>query len=318
MSLPVPRVSVGMAVYNGENFIRDAVESILGQTYADLELIICDNDSSDRTQQICEEYAAHDPRVRYYRNSRNLGVVPNLNRAFELSHGTYFKWADHDDILAPEFLERSVGVLDSEPAVVLCFPRTKVIDGSGNVLEEYDPLPKTDSLPPHTRFGNLILAPDGRAIQSMGLMRADAARKTGLNGSYPSSDEVFLAHLALLGEFREIPERLLYYRIHPKQSTKGVLASERARVLFVDTSLKGKTVLIKWPYLKDCIAAINTAPIGIPERVRCYGQLGRWLLLRKNMRSMTKDVLLAIHLHIPIFPRIHQEALDAANGVEIK
>nr|HMN29760.1 hypothetical protein [Caldilineaceae bacterium] len=114
----------------------------------------------------------------------------------------------------------------------------------------------------------------------------------------------------------EIPERLLSYRIHPKQSTKGVLASERARVLFIDTSLKGKTVLIKWPYLKDCCFAINHAPISLYQRVLCYGQLLRWLSIRKNYRSLAKDLLLALHERIPLFSQLHQEVQETTNQID--
>jgi glycosyltransferase involved in cell wall biosynthesis len=305
-----------MAVYNGENYIREAVDSILCQTYSNFELIISDNASTDKTQQICEEYKAKDDRVKYYRNEKNLGAVPNLNRVFKLSSGEYFKWADHDDNLAADFLAKCVAVLDKNQTVGVCFPRAKLIDAHGNLIGDYDPLPKTDSQQPHTRFGNLIVYPDGRAIQTMGLIRAKLLQKTHLNGSYPSSDEVLMAHLALLGNFFEVPERLIYYRIHPKQSSKGILASERARVLFVDTSLKNKTVLIKWPYLKDCLYAIHHAPISSYQRVRCYIHLLQWLMVQKNFRSMSKDTLLVIHGMLPIFPQLYREVQETANAAE--
>ncbi|MBE7474452.1 MAG: glycosyltransferase family 2 protein [Anaerolineae bacterium] len=308
-----PRVSIGLTLFNGEKYIRETIDSILSQTFTNFELIISDNASTDSSQQICEEYAAKDERIKYYRNVKNLGVAPNLNRVFELSSGEYFKWADHDDILAPDFLMRCVEVLDNYSEVAVCFPKTKLIDENGVFIGDYDPLPKTDSRKAHIRFGNLITAPDGRAIQTMGLTRSSLLKKTVMNRSYPASDEVLLANLALLGYFYEIPERLLFYRIHPKQSTKGVLASERARVLFFDTSLKGKIVLIKWPYLKDCLLIINQAPINVYERILCYFQVLKWLLIRKNFRSMTKDILLAIHETIPLFPGLYQDVLETTN-----
>ena len=97
------RVSIGMPVFNGEKYLRESIESILDQTYQNFELIISDNASTDRTQEICLEYARKDNRISYYRNDKNLGGPRNYNRVFELSSAEYFKWAAYDDVLAPEF-----------------------------------------------------------------------------------------------------------------------------------------------------------------------------------------------------------------------
>ena len=127
----MPRVSIGLPVYNGEKFIREAIDSIFSQTFEDFELIISDNGSTDRTQQICQAYAAQDLRIRYYRNKKNIGAARNYNLVFELASGEYFKWAAHDDLCAPEYLERCVEILDRDPDVVLCYPKTSIIDEHG-------------------------------------------------------------------------------------------------------------------------------------------------------------------------------------------
>jgi glycosyltransferase involved in cell wall biosynthesis len=307
-----PRVSLGMPVYNGERYLEKTLDSVLAQTYTDFELVISDNGSSDRTQEICERYAAMDPRVKYHRNSKNIGIAPNFNRAYELTSGEYFKWTDYDDLLAPTFLERCVEVLDKHPNVACAFPRTKLIDQNDDLIRDFEPPDDSCSPEAHIRFKSLILDPDHIVSQVSGLMRADLVGKTVMHGSYPCSDEVFLAHLALLGDFYEIPEFLFLYRIHPKQSTKGVLASERARVRFFDTSLEGKVVLIKWLYFKNCIYAIDHSPISIYQKVRCYLYMMQWLSATRNLRSFSKDILLAIHRWIPIFPRLYKEALEAS------
>src|SRR5689334_3559190 len=90
-----PKVSIGLPVYNGENYLAKTIASILAQTFTDFELIICDNASSDSTQRICEDFARQDARVRYGRNEKNLGAGPNYDLAFSRSTGTYFKWAAH-------------------------------------------------------------------------------------------------------------------------------------------------------------------------------------------------------------------------------
>src|SRR4030095_3279504 len=103
-----PRLSVGLPVHNGERFIREALDSLLDQDYRDFELIISDNASTDETGRICAEYAIRDSRIRYFRNSQNIGAARNYSRVFELSHGELFKWAAHDDVHLPGSLKRGV------------------------------------------------------------------------------------------------------------------------------------------------------------------------------------------------------------------
>ncbi|MCB0187328.1 MAG: glycosyltransferase family 2 protein, partial [Caldilineaceae bacterium] len=128
MSMDCPRVSIGLAVYNGEPYLADAIRSILSQSFTNFELIISDNASTDRTAAICQEFAARDSRIRYSRNATNIGGANNENRTFRLARGEYFRWAAHDDICAPELLEKSVAVLDQNPDVVLCYSMTTEID----------------------------------------------------------------------------------------------------------------------------------------------------------------------------------------------
>src|SRR5262249_33219798 len=117
----VPRISVGLPVYNGANHVAEAIESVRAQTYQDFELIICDNASTDRTGEICRAIAAVDPRIRYYLNPENLGASGNFRRTFELARGEFFNWLSHDDIVAPTYLERCVDILEQSPSIVLCF-----------------------------------------------------------------------------------------------------------------------------------------------------------------------------------------------------
>ena len=96
MHRDVPLVSIGMPVFNGEDYVEAALDSILTQTFTNFELIISDNASTDRTEEICNDFADSDDRIRYYRQEKNLGAAANFNRVFELSSGKYFKWAAHD------------------------------------------------------------------------------------------------------------------------------------------------------------------------------------------------------------------------------
>ena len=127
-----PCVSIGLPVYNGERFLTEAIESLLSQTYQDFELIISDNASTDRTEEICRKYAAQDPRIRYSRNAANIGGTNNANLTFELAHGEYFRWAADDDRCAPTLVERLVEELDKRPDVTNSFAAVVVIDANGS------------------------------------------------------------------------------------------------------------------------------------------------------------------------------------------
>src|SRR4029453_11577973 len=96
-----PKVSIGLPVYNGEPHLRGAIESVLGQDYSNLELIISDNASTDGTWDLCRGFAERDSRVRMYHNDTNIGAAAKFNRVFELASGPYFVWAAHDDLLHP-------------------------------------------------------------------------------------------------------------------------------------------------------------------------------------------------------------------------
>src|SRR5688572_4039391 len=85
-----PKVSIGMPIYNGEKYIRRALDSLLDQTLTDFELIISDNASTDETRRICLEYASKDERIRYYRNDVTIEAVPNFNRVLNYASGQYF------------------------------------------------------------------------------------------------------------------------------------------------------------------------------------------------------------------------------------
>ena len=118
-----PRVTVGMPVRNGEPYLAEALDAILGQTLREIELVIADNASSDGTERLVRERARRDPRVRFIRSDVNLGAAANYNRVLALARSPYFKWAASDDLIAPTFLERALEALEGDPGAVLAFPR---------------------------------------------------------------------------------------------------------------------------------------------------------------------------------------------------
>ena len=130
----MPKLSIGIPVFNGQSLLQKLLDSLLAQTFRDFEILICDNASSDRTPQICREYVRNDSRVYYVRNQRNLGAVANFNRVFELSTAPLFKWAAHDDLYHETYLDACVRLLEENPDVVLAHTGTAFINEKGELL----------------------------------------------------------------------------------------------------------------------------------------------------------------------------------------
>lgn len=119
-NLPVkgPLITIGMPVFNGAATVAVAIESVLGQTFSDFELVISDNCSTDGTTDICRRYAEQDARIRYIRQDTNIGASPNFRYVVEQARGTYFTWAAADDVRSPDFIETNVRFLENNPDYV--------------------------------------------------------------------------------------------------------------------------------------------------------------------------------------------------------
>ncbi|TRZ53935.1 MAG: glycosyltransferase family 2 protein [Dehalococcoidia bacterium] len=274
-----PRVSIGLPVYNGERYIEAAIDSILTQTYCDLELIIVDNASTDQTPRICREYAAKDKRIRYYRNKINMGVVANFNRAFKFSSGEYFKWAAHDDVLAPEFLSKCINILDNDPSIVLCHSKTGCIDEHGKLVGIYNYNVKTDLLKSHERFGDFVLRryQDDSWILIFGLMRADVLRKTELMGKFIGSDINLLAEISLIGRIYEVPEVLFFRRSHPQAFSNRASAKklEHQEIVFWVQSYRFSSRW--WRICIEYFKSVKRSPLNLSERLLSYAQILKWI-----------------------------------------
>ncbi len=270
-----PLVSVALPVYNGENYLEEAIHCILDQSFTDLELILCDNASTDRTEEICRAAAEADERVRYSRSETNLGAAPNFNRAFDLARGKYFKWAAHDDLCKPDFLARCVEILESQVDAVLCHTDVEWIDEKGTFLRHYDPdLPEIGSESRVARFRNLVLS-DHYCIDIFGLIRHSALVGTPLIGSYIGSDRVLLAELGLKGKFYRVLEPLFQSRDHQERSIRSMKIRERGA--WFNVALKGKTVLPHWRCLAELLRSIQRSGRSPLDQMRCGGVLLPWI-----------------------------------------
>jgi glycosyltransferase involved in cell wall biosynthesis len=126
-------ISIGMPVYNGEKYIREALDTLLGQSFTDFELIISDNASSDSTESICREYAENDTRISYVRQQSNIGAAANFLYVINQAVGIYFMWAACDDRWSSDWLEKMHEAI-KEPGVGMAFGQIVHIDASGHTI----------------------------------------------------------------------------------------------------------------------------------------------------------------------------------------
>lgn len=280
MNATDPVVSIGLPVRNGQNFLVAAIKSFLAQSFADFELIICDNASDDRTQAIGEEYARADRRVHYHRLDQNVGAAANFNRVFEMSCGRYFRWAAHDDICASTYLAKCVQMLDQFDDTVVAHCATGGIDASNQVKGVYPAERSFDDDRPHRRFYDIIT---GRhyCLAVFGLIRRSALEGSGLIGPYVGSDRTLLAELGLKGKIR-LAEDCLFFRRDHAGTTMRRWPDEYERLAWFDPDRAGRLSFPTWRRMKEYLAAVRRVDLPPGEKRRCYRQVVRWIGARHH------------------------------------
>jgi glycosyltransferase involved in cell wall biosynthesis len=281
-----PKVSIGLAVYNGGNYLKYAIDTILSQTFTDFELIISDNASTDNTEEICKAYAAQDSRIHYSRNQTNIGGANNENRTVLMSRGKYFRWAAHDDTVCPTLLARCVEVLDQDSSIVVCSTMVNEIDEAGNVHRTISEK-RGESLVPHERFYDWVQE-NHNCEATYGLMRMDVLRKTKLQKNYTGSDRTLLCELALYGRYFEIQEPLFNKRYH----SQNMYINMRTRMAWFNPAYKGKIVFPYWMQLIDYLTMIWRVPTTFSEKLYCYKYMLRWIW--DHAKNLIGDLVLAV------------------------
>src|SRR5689334_6463712 len=215
---PVPSTVFGLAAHNGEAHLAEAIESLLSQTRSDLAIVVVDDASTDATAEICARYARHDSRVSYARNDRRLGLSGNWQRAFELAgerhpSARYFAWASDHDVWGPRWHERLATELERHEETVLAYPLAVRIDDFGSEYPTRERLFDTEGIAdPRERLRRASGGLRGAGEIVYGLMRRSAIERAGGFPVAMLADRLFLARLALEGEFRQVRERLWYRR----------------------------------------------------------------------------------------------------------
>jgi glycosyltransferase involved in cell wall biosynthesis len=281
-----PLVTIGLPCYNSERYISQAIESLLAQTYTHFKLIISDNASTDSTAAICQRYASADARVQYTRNPVNIGLTRNFNRVFDLSSTKYFKWATADDFSGPDMLADAVAVLESDPKIALCYPRTVLVDAEGQETNRY--LDKLNLMQdsPVERFMTLV-SEIALVNHHLGLLRSEAIRRTRLWGKHVGADIGFLAELSLYGKFAEVPKYQFFRRFHAESSSwmRGNKAHEARRYHAPRNRIPFNT----WRFHGAYLRAVLRSPLPFGDK----SKLSRFLIrkLYWDSRPLGKELI---------------------------
>jgi glycosyltransferase involved in cell wall biosynthesis len=276
-----PRLTIGLPVYNGENYVAESLDALLGQSFTDFELIISDNASTDGTADICRRYEKQDSRVRYFRQPRNLGIAGNCNFLTGQATGELYKEASHDDLYARDLLARCIEALDEYPDVVLVHSWTAMIDGSGAVTEALEYPLATSSPRPPERFRSLLF--DSGGDDDGGVMRTAVLRRIAKKDSYHHSDRTIIAELSLHGRFYQVPDWLYFRRDHPDRAERAC-PTMRSRCANMDPRradrLRHPAVRLYGEYVWAYIGAVRHAPLSPADRRECYRYLAQWFTNR--------------------------------------
>ena len=277
----VPRLSVGLPVYNGSTYVAESIEALLGQTFEDFELIISDNASTDDTGEICRSYEKLDSRIRYYRQPRNVGLAPNHNFCVEQARADLFKWAAGDDLYARDLLEKCVAALDEYPQVVLAHSFTAMIDGDGKVFQA-NAYPLATSAPrAPDRFRSLLN--DTGGDDDGGVMRKAVLLRTAMKESYHHADRTIITEVGLYGPFYQVPAWLYFRRDHPERAERSH-PGIRARCANMDPRRadpwRNPVPRLLAEYVWAYHRMIRRSPLTPSERRECYRHLAAWVSRR--------------------------------------
>ncbi|HYE19895.1 MAG TPA: glycosyltransferase family 2 protein [Tepidisphaeraceae bacterium] len=293
----VPRLSIGLPVYNGGALLRLAIDSVLAQTFTDFELVICDNASTDGTEALCREYARRDKRVRYVRNPVNIGAAKNFNRTFELSRSPLFKWMSHDDVVLPTMVERCVEALDANPDAVLCTVRRRYMEYDGEPCWE-DPVEQF-----HDLSVPQLLRVEGSRFPAymMGVMRREALLNSRLMDTYVACEVVFVLEMRLQGRIFQMPDELHFQRL-PDESDQSRLVrkSQRGEAVFLDPLNAARRLLMP-PGVKllvEMFRAVGRSNLTAGRKARAYREVAEYTLEKFRKVANPRHLWRWVRLHL--------------------
>ncbi|NDV77460.1 glycosyltransferase family 2 protein [Dysgonomonas sp. 511] len=208
----LPKVSVLMPIYNAEKYLSIAIQSIISQTFTDWELILINDGSTDKSEDIALSYA--DKRIRYYKNDGNKGLIYTRNRMIGLAEGEYIAFLDSDDLSLPLRLSKQVAFLDNNPGYALCGTWCKMIDGENREIKKINMSVSDEEVKCTLLFANTF-------VQSSIMIRRQVLAANPYDKDYPLAEDYELwCRLSHSYNLKNIPEHLTLYRWHGNNISK--------------------------------------------------------------------------------------------------
>jgi len=279
-----PKVTVLMPVYNGEKYLRDAVESILNQTFTDFEFLIINDGSTDGSAGIINSYC--DPRICLVNNETNLKLVASLNKGLGLARGEYIARMDCDDISLPDRLAKQVAFMDAFPEYGLCGTNMMITDMGGNLISSQcwpeTPVPLEWTLLWENPVAHPTVMLRTRTLQEFNLNYRDV----------PSEDLDLWCRLVLRAKIARLPEVLLHYRFH---SDSAFNLKKKDHLLQAIRSSRDLAFAITQQDVPEFHGALTVYPgaMGEPSRHYEIRAVNEWLelLLEKCREKFNWDDL---------------------------
>ncbi|WP_294373418.1 glycosyltransferase [uncultured Clostridium sp.] len=253
-----PMITVLMAVYNGEKFLKEAMESILNQTYKDFEFLIINDGSTDKSVEIIESF--NDPRIRLVHNEKNLKLIASLNKGISLARGKYIARMDCDDISMPERFEKEVEFLENHSDYGMVGTCYNIIDAQGKVQRNV-------SYPSNPDLIKLFLSLTCPLVHGSVMIRAELLKKNlyGSNDFSAVEDYELWTRIAEKSKIYNIPEHLFRYRIYGESfsDSKSQLMHEQtvelSKVLYKKNKREYKRIVKEQIFDNKCSSETDEA-----------------------------------------------------------
>ncbi len=247
----IPKVSIGLPVYNGDKYLSKTLDCLLGQTFSDFELIISDDGSTDKTEEICRDYATRDSRIRYFRQPQNFGMpVKNFQFALNEAVGEYFMFASHDDYWDECFIKRLTDILDADKDCSLAFSDYKIfnLQGEGEILISVS---SATSLSPYIRYLSRIV--DVQPALIFGLFRRQLVSSHDLE-FFDFFEVNFGILMALRGKIRIANKYLMSWGIDGERKSYSITGKRMNYFPFYFSQIK--LIWNNFPILKGSVPVV--------------------------------------------------------------
>jgi glycosyltransferase involved in cell wall biosynthesis len=231
-----PKLSIGLPVYNGEEFLEKKLESILSQTFSDYELIISDNNSTDSTNKICEQFLKKDKRIKYFQQKQNMGANWNFNFVLSEAIAPFFLWVGVNDKISNKFLEKNMNILENDQKIVGSISKIKPLKNFGNksketkidsffqkIIKKSRSIKTIDSLPIFGTYEEKIrfYLKNSTCQLIYGVFRTNELKESVVQNSFIGNDWATMIKILKFGNFHIVEEDIMYEHLEGL-SSKGI------------------------------------------------------------------------------------------------